>query len=202
MRIYDIIESIIKSICDHEYTEDHDNNVLIGKVNLMLYTTLGEPSFFEWLSSAQSKGNHYEFKEYLIYRRPQANKDVCSIDEYGEFKKAVKHFAGKDIENPDLLMILELLLSKSHKHDLDKARGFLDASILLTAKLARFLRRPKALPGDILHADDLTKDFGITLLDLYCEQECLHDRLQGVCSQSGLPDWRRRVRRDFSGCRL
>ncbi|MBQ9335901.1 MAG: AAA family ATPase [Lentisphaeria bacterium] len=180
MRIEDIIESLINSRCVHEYTEDHDNNILIGKVNLMLYTTLGEPSFFEWLSSAQPKGNHYEFKEYLIYRRPQANKDVCSIDEYGEFKKAVKHFAGKDIENPDLLMILELLLSKSHKHDLDKARGFLDASILLTAKLARFLRRPKALPGDIVHADDLTKDFGITLLDLYCEQECLHDRLEAA----------------------
>ena len=180
MRIEDIIESLINSRCVHEYTEDHDNNVLIGKVNLMLYTTLGEPSFFEWLSSAQPKGNHYEFKEYLIYRRPQSIKDVCSIDEYGEFKKAVKHFAGKDIENPDLLMILELLLSKSHKHDLDKARGFLDASILLTAKLARFLRRPKFLPGDIVHVGDSTKDFGITLLDLYCEQECLNDPLEAA----------------------
>lgn len=176
----DIMQSLFNLRSDHEYTEDHDNNVLIGKVNLMLYTTLGEPSFFEWLSSAQPKGNHYEFKEYLIYRRPQANKDVCSIDEYGEFKKAVKHFAGKDIENPDLLMILELLLSKSHKHDLDKARGFLDASILLTAKLARFLRRPKALPGDIVHADDLTKDFGISLLDMYCKQEGLDDRLEAA----------------------
>ena len=64
MRTEDIIESLFKLRCDHEYTEDHDNNVLIGKVNLMLYTTLGEPSFFEWLSSAQPKGNHYEFKAY------------------------------------------------------------------------------------------------------------------------------------------
>ncbi len=180
MPIKEIINNIFNEMSDHEYTEDHDDNILIGKVNLMLYTTLGEPSFFEWLSSAQPKGNHYEFKEYLIYRRPQSIKDVCSIDEYGEFKKAVKHFAGKDIENPDLLMILELLLSKSHKHDLDKARGFLDASILLTAKLARFLRRPKFLPGDIVHVGDTTDDIGITLLDLYCKQEGLHDRLEAA----------------------
>lgn len=180
MRTKDIIESLFKLRCDHEYTEDHDNNVLIGKVNLMLYTTLGEPSFFEWLSSAQPKGNHYEFKEYLIYRRPQAMKDVCSIDEYPAFKKAVQHFAGKDIENPDLLTLLELCQSQSKINKLDKARGFLDASILLTAKLARFLRRPKALPGDIVHVGDTMNDIGITLLDLYCKQEGLHDRLEAA----------------------
>ena len=117
----------------------------MGKVNLMLYSALGDPYFFECFPSAIPKGNHYEFKDYLIFRRPQAIKDVVQIDNYSEFQKAAKDFIGKDIDNPNMLTILEML--KSDMGKLDKAHGFLDASILLTAKLARFLRRQRYMPG-------------------------------------------------------
>ena len=174
----EIIHKLFDMMSHEEYTKDHANNVLMGKVNLMLYSALGEPYFFECFPSAIPKGNHYEFKDYLIFRRPQAIKDVVQIDNYSEFQKAAKDFIGKDIDNPNMLTILEML--KSDMGKLDKAHGFLDASILLTAKLARFLRRQRYMPGDIVHVDEKLEDLNMSLLDLYCEQEELQDNLDAA----------------------
>ena len=174
----EIRHKLFDMMSHEEYTKDHTNNVLMGKVNLMLYSALGEPYFFESFPSAIPKGNHYEFKDYLIFRRPQAIKDVVQIDNYSEFQKAAKDFIGKDIDNPNMLTILEML--KSDRGKLDKAHGFLDASILLTAKLARFLRRQRYMPGDIVHVDEKLEDLNMSLLDLYCEQEELQDNLDAA----------------------
>ena len=174
----EIIHKLFDMMSHEEYTKDHTNNVLMGKVNLMLYSALGEPYFFECFPAAIPKGNHYEFKDYLIFRRPQAIKDVVQIDNYSEFQKAAKDFVGKDIDNPNMITILEML--KSDRGKLDKAHGFLDASILLTAKLARFLRRQRHMPGDIVHVDEKLEDLNMSLLDLYCEQEELQDNLDAA----------------------
>lgn len=175
---YEIIHKLFDMMSHEEYTKDHPNNALMGKVNLMLYSTLGEPSFFKWLSSAQPKGNHYEFKGYSIYRRAQAIKDVVQIDDYAEFKKSIREYAGKDIDNPDILTILNEVNTNTHR--LDRAYAFLDASVLITAKLARFLRRQRYIPGDIIHTDEPTEDLNMTLLDLYREQEELSNNLEAA----------------------
>lgn len=167
-----IIEEIQKNH-GPEYTANHDFNIRRGKLLLFLLSTLGEPAFFKWLSSATPKGNYYEFRQYKIMRRPERIKDTIQIDNYEQFKKAIRQFAGKDIDNPDLLTILREYLGTNKSSTRSDAQAFLDASVLLTAKLARFLSRPRHLPGDVINFGDSFEVNSVDLIDLYRQQENL-----------------------------
>lgn len=174
-----IIEEIQKNH-DSEYSANHDFNIRRGKLLLFLLSTLGEPAFFKWLSSATPKGNYYEFRQYKIMRRPERIKDTVQIDNYEQFKKAIRQFAGKDIDNPDLITILQEYLYSNKPSALSNAQAFLDASVLLTAKLARFLSRPRHLPGDVINFGDSFEVNSVNLIDLYRQQENLESDQDAV----------------------
>ncbi len=123
-------------------------------------------------------------------RRAERIKDAVQIDNYKEFKKAVRHFAGKDIDNPDLLTILNEYLANKQPFVLQKAQAFLDASVLLTAKLARFLSHPRYLPGDVINFGDPFEINPVDLIDLYRQQEKLEsdqDAVLQLCEKFDIP---------------
>lgn len=170
---YALIIKEIQRNCGSEYTAKHDFNIRRGKLLLFLLSTLGDPSFFKWLSSATPKGNYYEFRQYKVMRRVERIKDTVQIDNYEQFKQAVRQFAGKDIDNPDLIAIIKEYFSNDRPSTRSDAQAFLDASVLLTGKLARFLSRPRHLPGDVINFGDSFESNSVDLIDLYRQQENL-----------------------------
>ena len=191
-KIISIVDEIAKFTAQSDpYCSEHDDLIRRGKVLLRLMTTIGQPEFFEWLSSAVPKGNYYEFRRYRIVRRATRTQDVVRMDNYPEFRKAAAEFAGIDSDNSTISILLQIMESARLRDKQDKSQQFLDATVLMVAKLARFMRKPSFQPGDIIFADDPVEDIHLTLLDLFMMQENLDQESEAVellCSKFNIPD--------------
>lgn len=113
------------------------------------------------------------------------------MDNYPEFRKAAAEFAGIDSDNSTIPILLQMMESARLRDKQDKSQQFLDATVLMVAKLARFMRKPSFQPGDIIFADDPIEDIHLTLLDLFMMQENLDQESEAVellCSKFNIPD--------------